>query len=513
MPRTTKLQRAVTPGVFLLMAGLMLAVSASVTTAANLIGNPGFESPVIPGGGPPEYYGAGSSWTPFGAVYTIGSVVAPPHAGNQSLKVFGGCCSGAFQQFPALPGQTWNGGVWMLNDSRDLMGGGQVAAVNIEWIRADGANSAIIPFISNGTFTAASPVDTWTLQTITGVAPADAVFARLVLITGDFLPGGPAGAPKFDDAFFELVPIPIGFDFTPNTLNLNSQGLWVTGFLEPPAPFAAGDIDVASIRLNGTVPVDPAAPTALNDHNGNGIADLMVKFNRLAVDLSLPEGDQVPVEVTGMVMGQPFAGTDYIRVRHAAVMAPVGGSHLTAGSVTQVRWETPRDVTVQSVALFHSTDGGNTWSKIAQGQPNTGSFDWAVPNIQTDLAKVAVVLVESADETGNIVEGVVGASEQFSIQSIVGVDDPGSVQFVLRAVTPNPARGALRVNFSLRDARAATLSLFDISGRQLAQRRVDGMGPGWHMVELGGSRLPAGLYMIRLTQGGRTLTTRAVAIQ
>ncbi len=89
------------------------------------------------------------------------------------------------------------------------MGGGQVAAVNIEWIQADGVtNSTIIPFISNGTFTAASPRNVWTLQTITGVAPADAAFARLVVITGDFLPGGPGGAPFFDDAFFEVLGVP-----------------------------------------------------------------------------------------------------------------------------------------------------------------------------------------------------------------------------------------------------------------------------------------------------------------
>ena len=56
----------------------------------------------------------------------------------------------------------------------------------------------------DGTFTAAdAPADTWTLQTITGEAPADAAFARFVVITGDFQPGGPGGAPFFDDAFFE----------------------------------------------------------------------------------------------------------------------------------------------------------------------------------------------------------------------------------------------------------------------------------------------------------------------
>lgn len=192
----------------------LLLLVAVGPASANMLVNPGFESPPV---APPanDYYGAGDGWMSFGGgVYTVTSAVVPPNSGNQALKTFGGCCSGAYQQFPANPGEIWNGGVWMRNDSSDQMAGGQVAAVNIEWKKADGTDSDILPFISNGTFTAAdAPVDTWTLQTITGVAPADAAFARLVVITGDFLPGGPGGAPFFDDAFFEIKE-PVQIDAT-----------------------------------------------------------------------------------------------------------------------------------------------------------------------------------------------------------------------------------------------------------------------------------------------------------
>jgi len=309
------------------------------------------------------------------------------------------------------------------------------------------------------------------------------------------------------------APITIGFDFTPNTLDLNSRGLWVTGFLEPTSPLSAGDIDVASIRLNEVVPVDPAAPTALGDNDGNGIPDLMVKFNRAAVELTLPEGDNVAVNVTGYVDHQPFVGTDHIRVRHVTVSAPAMASHLTAGSVTQVRWQTPSGIRAESAALLQSFDDGTTWSLIVRGQPNTGSYDWMVPNVQTDRGKLAVVLAESSDESGNLVDGVLGVSEAFSIDGLVGVGDGGR-QFALRGVAPNPAQHELRVSFSLRNSSAATLALFDISGRQLEARRVEGMGPGWHTVALGArSNLSAGLYIIRLSQAGRSLATRAAVIR
>ncbi|TMQ56367.1 MAG: T9SS type A sorting domain-containing protein [Candidatus Eisenbacteria bacterium] len=233
--------------------------------------------------------------------------------------------------------------------------------------------------------------------------------------------------------------IAMAFDFKPDTLNLSSHGRWVTGFLEPASPFAASDIDIASIRLNGAVPVDPATATALGDHDGNGVPDLMVKFDRAAVGLAVSGGDDVPVDVTGTVDAHSFLGTDHIRVLRAVVSAPMAGSHLTAGA---------------------------------------------------------------------------DASETSSSAALVGAGGQAPAQFALRGVTPNPARHELQASFSLRDSRAATLALFDVSGRQLEARRVEGMGPGWHTVEVGRrSNLAAGVYFIRLTQDGRSLTTRAAVVR
>jgi hypothetical protein len=142
----------------------------------------------------------------------------------------------------------------------------------------------------------------------TGVAVDDADNVFVVDgVNARVLKFGPASTP----------PITIVFDFTPSTLNLASGGLWVTGFLEPASPFAASDIDISSVRLNGTVPVDLAAPTTLGDHDDDGVTDLMVKFNRAAVELTVSEGENVSVTVSGMVDGHAFIGTDDIRVlRH-----------------------------------------------------------------------------------------------------------------------------------------------------------------------------------------------------
>src|SRR5262245_19166048 len=180
----------------------------------------------------------------------------------------------------------------------------------------------------------------------------------------------------------------VGVDITPNILNLNSMGRWVACYLEPPAPLTANQIGVGSVKLNGVVPVDPSATTAIGDHDGNGLPDLMVKFDRAAVELAVSEGDAVTVTVTGTIDGRPFSGTDVIRVKRAVVSAPAAGSTLTVGSLSSVIWETPAGVNVTSVALLYSVDDGTSWTLQARDLPNTGQCDWLVPNVVTDQARI-----------------------------------------------------------------------------------------------------------------------------
>jgi hypothetical protein len=113
-------------------------------------------------------------------------------------------------------------------------------------------------------------------------------------------------------------PVTMRFELTPGTLVLSSPGRWLTGFLQPVAPYSAADIDVASIRLNDIAPVDPSAPVLLGDRNGDGIADLTVKFDKIALSSILSEGESVPIEATGTIEDRWFSGRDAVRVRRGS---------------------------------------------------------------------------------------------------------------------------------------------------------------------------------------------------
>jgi hypothetical protein len=130
-----------------------------------------------------------------------------------------------------------------------------------------------------------------------------------------------AGAAPNADSCRSLVPQRpkvISFHLVPRTFNLSSEGRWVKGNLEPAPPLSADRIDLFSIRLNETVPVDAAGPHEIGDHDGDGIPDLIVRFSRGPFEHTVSGGDRVPVTVTGMVDGQPFTGTDFIRVLRGA---------------------------------------------------------------------------------------------------------------------------------------------------------------------------------------------------
>ncbi len=309
-------------------------------------------------------------------------------------------------------------------------------------------------------------------------------------------------------------PVRMSFSLKPTTLNLRSMGRWVTGLLEPAAPFTASDIEIGSILVNGTVPVDTDAPTVIGDHNGNGVTDLAVKIDRGSMDLTLIEGHAVPVSVTGLVDNHCFYGTAQIRVLRAVVSAPAAGSVLAAGSVTTVRWEVPPGTQGDSVALLASFDDGTSWVLQASDLPNTGSHDWMVPGPATNQARVLVVLAESSDEGAYVVDAVLGMSGMFSILDVTGVGPGAQFELALRGVTPNPAQHLLQVSFSLPDAGAATLALYDVSGRQVLANEVGGLGPGHHTMTMGErTDLPAGIYLVRLTQDRRSLTSRAALIR
>lgn len=80
------------------------------------------------------------------------------------------------------------------------------------------------------------------------------------------------------------------------------------------------------------------------------------------------------------------------------LLAPTGGERIAAGSTYQVRWASETPTAAVNISL--STDGGTTWSTVANGQTGT-TYSWTVDNVVTDMAKIKIVAASNSSLTSS----------------------------------------------------------------------------------------------------------------
>jgi hypothetical protein len=97
----------------------------------------------------------------------------------------------------------------------------------------------------------------------------------------------------------------------------------------------------------------------------------------------------------------------------------------------------------------------------------------------------------------------------------VGVT-PGAAPdgFSIVALSPNPSTASFTLRFRLPRAQSVRIEAFDIAGRRVAVQESSTLPAGEHALEL---RLPAtaapGVYRVRLSAGGRSVTRTAIRLR
>lgn len=106
-------------------------------------------------------------------------------------------------------------------------------------------------------------------------------------------------------------------EISPQTLNLKSNGKWVTVIITFPEDISADEVDIESLALE----VDGETIGALWARIGEGV--LMVKFSRDALKEIVGEPGEVEIQVSGdLVGGGSFEGSDTIRVINPGKAGP-----------------------------------------------------------------------------------------------------------------------------------------------------------------------------------------------
>jgi hypothetical protein len=331
-------------------------------------------------------------------------------------------------------------------------------------------------------------------------------------------PGPPPSIPAFERQASLAVtvtdvapPIDARLDLHPRTLNRNNTHGKVTAYVELSAPHTVQEIDRATLRLEETV-LPLAAPMTVGDHDSNGVADLMVKFERSALLPALGEGMRTPVRLTGhLVTGEIFAALDTIDVidPHATYPVHLRGPILLSGDTEPIAWTAvPGEPITYDVYL--SRDGGLTHERLFSGLADL-SIDWTVAGPTTPTA---VITVEAWSPEGAILHE---QSANFAIATAAGLGE-GRTPTAFLGVSPNPVTTAAKLRFSLAGSQEVDLSIFDIQGRRV-RRLVSGVqGAGEHVISwdgMGSDDRPvaSGIYLYNFRTPGATSNGRMLVVR
>ena len=135
----------------------------------------------------------------------------------------------------------------------------------------------------------------------------------------------------------------------------------------------------------------PGGNAAYNDRD----ADALAKWQAAAG----PGVQIVPIQCSSIITAsgaihcivkQVPRHTDALPSAH--VVAPSGGELWLVGSTQTIRWNATdtNNAALASVDLAYSVDSGASWTPIATGIADSGSFAWTVPSGATDTALVRV---------------------------------------------------------------------------------------------------------------------------
>jgi hypothetical protein len=110
----------------------------------------------------------------------------------------------------------------------------------------------------------------------------------------------------------------------------------------------------------------------------------------------------------------------------------------------------------------------------------------------------------------------------FTVQDITAAPDDAAAaaptSVTLEPPVGNPTHGRLQVRFGLPRPAVATVAVFDVAGRKVAELLDENRDAGWHDLSWDGRgedgrRVPQGVYLLRLESGGEVSVQRSVLLR
>ena len=267
---------------------------------------------------------------------------------------------------------------------------------------------------------------------------------------------------------------------------------------------------------------------AIADMDGDGMLDLVIAGPRGVVAVLLGHGDgtfQPPMDFDVCVLPTALAVAD-INSDGAPDLEIV--DHGTVGLSTFLNL-TPGFPTATSVVLFTAVRSGDgievRWRfsdlgfhvQLQRGSSRAGPWNDVIGERLEESE--AVRIVDHDVRVGrNYCYRLVGDDAVLG-QRVLGLIEVASADAADAAlrITPNPARGACDIEFTLARNESVRLAVLDPQGRVIARLADAPMPAGSHRItwsgQRDGHRAPIGIYFVRLEHGSRTVTRRLLFVR
>jgi hypothetical protein len=188
----------------------------------------------------------------------------------------------------------------------------------------------------------------------------------------------------------------------------------------------------------------------------------------------------------------------------------VGGS---AGAVVRLTWQTASETGNAGFEVQRRAETGSSWKRVgyrpsrADGGTTTEAQTYRFTDDEVPYAADTLrYRLRQVDLDGTA-----------STTDPITVARPGPRELRLLGTAPNPVRGRVSVRYALpaatvRNGSAVRMRLYNVLGRRVRSIKTT-TEPGRHEQRLEVSRLPSGVYFLRLAAGGQMVTRKLTVVQ